>query len=205
MDIASPVIEIRLQSLLRTTQVEIHDPLASHLMGGEDESHFSLRLIDAVRLSGHACRSVTSAFLIAMAAKQALFGEKPLERGLVSIRVAGPEPTGALGPMSQVLSYITGAWGPTGFGGLQGKFSRKNLLIFDAEIRSGDFEFTRIDTGQKVVVRAHTENIPPGQPNRDFRYAWREHVLYMLEHPEDIVRVSIVPKNEASIKNKAAS
>jgi len=61
------------------------------------------------------------------------------------------------GPISQVVSFITGAAPTTGFKGLGGKFSRYKLLSFlkDVEPYKGitaEVDFERIDNGKKISI-----------------------------------------------------
>ncbi len=77
------------------------------------------------------------------------------------MRVLGSVNNGANGPISQVISLITGAAPETGFAGLGEKFVRKNKLIFDKENEeSNTFIFTRDDNKKSVKVAYHPENIP---------------------------------------------
>ena len=77
------------------------------------------------------------------------------------MRVLGAVDNGANGPISQVISLITGAAAQTGFAGLGQKFVRKNKLIFDEKSEEPNaFVFTRDDNSKSVKVVYHPEKIP---------------------------------------------
>lgn len=148
-------------SALKTNPVvRIHEPLSKHLGGPPETIDFELSLLDCAKLAGHLCPTVTGAFLMAKAAVEALFPEtKTCVRGLLEVELAARADEGVTGPISHVLSYLTGAWDQSGFKGLQGgAHSRKNLMRFgSSRCAAGQVRFTRVDTGASVVVSYHPE------------------------------------------------
>lgn len=148
-------------SALKTNPViRIHEPLSQHLGGPPETIDFELSLLDCARLSGHLCPTITGAFLMTKAAVEALFPDtKACVRGLLEVELASQADEGVTGPISHVMSYITGAWDHSGFKGLQGGLhSRKYLMRFGSGVcAKGQARFTRVDTRASVVVSYHPE------------------------------------------------
>ena len=143
--------------------IAMRDSLASTLgaIGDDQPIHYSYQ--DCVKLAGHACASVSSAFRLTQLALKELYGDETPVRGNIEVRFAGGREAGANGPIGQVIQYITGAAIETGFHGLGGKYSRANLFKYDENYVSGQgilVEFKRIDTGEVVEVSANPSMIP---------------------------------------------
>jgi len=110
----------------------------------------------------------------------------------------------AYGPMSQVISLITGAAPITGFAGLGRRFRRRNYLVFDEkEFKYNTFIFQRLDTKKTVEVTYNSDLIPEdpklgelislvlsGQATedekKDFKRAWQEKVRKVLLEEKNI-------------------
>lgn len=141
--------------------IELRDPLAVFLGAIDEKEDFIFTYEDAVKLAGHSCPAVSGAYKITQKALRALYGNETPLRGEISVRVLGSVDNGANGPISQVISLITGAAPETGFAGLGNRFVRKNKLIFDEKNEEANaFVFTRDDTGKSVKVAYHPEVIP---------------------------------------------
>jgi hypothetical protein len=141
---------------------------------------------------------VSGAFKITEKALKALYGKETPVRGEISVKVLGSMDNGANGPISQVISLITGAAPQTGFAGLAGSFARKNKLIFDeTNEEPNTFIFTRDDNKKSVKVAYHPENIPQNgnmsglftkcivgtatkKQQDDFMAMWQERVKIVL-------------------------
>lgn len=177
--------------------LRLHDPLAELLGAGDDI--FEYTFDDAVKLAGHACPTVAGAFLLAHRALAELYGTALPERGGLRVTVHGAPDQGVNGPVSQVLTLLTGAAADTGFHGLAGRHVRKGLLDFDPAAPAGPIRasFTRIDTGASVTLAYDPAAIPPapamaadlpavlgGQADAAtlarFRAAWRDRVERLL-------------------------
>ena len=109
--------------------ITVHDPLADFL-GASTEGILEYRYEDVVRLCGHSCPTVASAFLLARAALRKLYGDTLPTRGDIRVELAGQERDGVQGVIAAVLGCITGAAGAGGFRGLAGQFNRRDLLAF---------------------------------------------------------------------------
>jgi len=141
--------------------IKLREPLAEFLGAIEEGGEFVFTYTDTVKLAGHSCPAVSGAYKIAQKALKALYGDEIPVRGQVSVRVLGSAVHGANGPVSQVISLITGAAPETGFAGLGSRFVRKDKLIFDERNEEPNaFVFTRDDNNKSVKVTYHPENLP---------------------------------------------
>lgn len=192
-----------LQQIARSTApIVLHDELAAFL---GFTPHLSYTLEDAGKFAGHLCPTVATAFEMARRALLELWADETPERGHIKVDVASQPDSFANGPLAQVIGFVTGAAGVTGFKGIAGRFNRQNLLHFDANLTPfGSVTFTRTDTGAAVRISALGERIP-GEPDmapnmraalsgdaealRRFQAAWARRVKFVVEHPEQILDV----------------
>ena len=131
--------------------IKLNDPL-SWVLGAQAESEpFVFTYKDTVKMAGHSCPAVSSAYKITALALKALYppdsGETPV-RGNIRVLIKGTVDQLAYGPQSQVFTFITGASGSAGFKGLQGKFSRKDKLSFDEDFQFCTYIFERADNNK---------------------------------------------------------
>ncbi len=146
--------------------IAMREPLASTLGAIEDDEPVYYSYQDCVKLAGHACASVSTAFQLTRLALKALYGSETPVRGNLGVRFAGAREAGANGPIGQVIQFLTGAAIETGFHGLGGQYSRANLFEYDDSFNGGPgitAEFKRIDTGKKVTIHANPSLIPATQ------------------------------------------
>ena len=178
--------------------IKLKDPLAVFLGAIDEHEEFVFTYTDAIKLAGHSCPAVSGAYKVTEKALKALYGNETPVRGEISVKVLGSIDNGANGPISQVISLITGAAPETGFAGLGNSFVRKNKLIFDEQNEEANaFIFSRDDNGKSVKVTYRPENIPAdkdmhnlftkcivGTANKkqqdDFRKLWQERVKTVL-------------------------
>jgi hypothetical protein len=149
--------------------ISMRDPLAAVLGAIDDDEPIHYSIQDCIKLAGHACASVSTAFQVTKLALKELYGSDLPVRGNLEVRFAGNRETGANGPIGQVIQFITGAAIETGFHGLGGQYSRANLFVYDENISSNAgllVEFRRIDTGEKVAVHADPSMIPLTEEER---------------------------------------
>jgi hypothetical protein len=179
----------------KTHTVSVYEPFSDFLQGDDAEKNFEITLLDVVRFAGHACPSVVGAFLIAQRAIKELYPESGVcIRGDVAIELPAGPTAGAFGPMANVFSFITGAWGETGFGGLRGQFVRRGLLTFNSEAApAGGFCFTRLGNGKSVHVFYDPSRAPVLiDPALPFQTQWRIRIGAILSDPEKCLRVEAV-------------
>lgn len=177
-----------------TPSITFFDPLAE-LLGARD-GHFHYTFDDVVKLSGHACPTVSGAFLMSIHAMQVLYGDEIPRRGEIHITLPGPVDQGVNGPISQVFTLLTGAAATNGFHGLGGQYARHGLMDF-ASNPTGTFTFQRIDNHESVNVAYDPSSIPPdpdmnpllqqilqgdGEDSvrQQFRVMWRNRVIAIL-------------------------
>lgn len=178
--------------------IKLQEPLAEFLGAINEGEEFVFTYQDAVKLAGHSCPAVSGAYKMTQKALQALYGDETPIRGEISVRVLGSVNHGANGPISQVISFITGAAPETGFAGLGQSFVRKNKLVFDEKNEEPNtFVFTREDNHRSVKVIYHPERLPQKEEmsilftkclvgtatkkqQEDFKGMWQERVKMVL-------------------------
>ena len=132
----------------------------------------------------------------------ALYPDSLPERGAIRAEFRADRLSGVTGVIAGVVTLITGATSDTGFKGLAGRFDRRRLMYFLADI-GDEIRFTRLDTGAAVDVRAELQSVPfaPQTPalmqkclegtasaeeSAEFRDCWQERVRkLLLEHGDD--------------------
>lgn len=142
--------------------IRMHDPLAEFL-GAASEGIIEYRYRDAVRLAGHSCPTVASAFLLTRRALIALYGGALPVRGEIKVEFAEAEAAGVTGVIAAVTTLITGATADSGFQGLAGQFNRRHKLFFNCPLENGSVRFTRLDSGLSVEAVADLSGVP-GDP-----------------------------------------
>src|SRR5512135_2708478 len=152
------------ESLTRVKPIRMREPLAETL-GAVDRPGALLdySFVDVVKMAGHACPTVSAAYLICEMALDRLYGPATPVRGEIAVTVFGEPDDGVYGVMAQVFGFITGAAPATGFKGLGPKFKRKDLLKFSNEKIDPEamcFEFERRDTGEALLVRFFSDRVP---------------------------------------------
>ncbi len=176
--------------LLERQKIHVFEPFAAFLDATEAEKRFQISLLDVVRFAGHACPSMIGAFLITKRAVEELFPEtRVCVRGDVKVDLPNPATLGATGPMANVISYITGAWSDTGFGGLREQFKRRGLLEFEVdEVPLGGFRFTRLSSGKSVIIYYDANRAPVEiNPHDSFQLQWRKKIRGCIENPQSVV------------------
>lgn len=188
--------------------IRMHDPLAEFL-GAAKDGIIEYRYADAVRLAGHSCPTVASAFLMTRAALAALYGEQIPVRGEIRVDLAEAQDAGVAGVIASIATLVTGATADTGFRGLAGQFNRRNKLFFNQPLRQGSLRFTRLDDDAAVEVGADLSSVG-GDPRmgelmslclageaapaqqQEFRMLWQERVRrLLLSHADDpqVIRI----------------
>jgi len=188
--------------------ITMRDPLAAFL-GAAADGVIDYRFEDAVRLAGHSCPTVASAFLMVRAALRALYGAELPRRGEIRVDMREARDAGVTGVMAAVATLVTGAADEGGFKGLAGQFSRRQRLFFGQDV-PGTLRLTRLDNGAAATVCAQLDRIP-GDPRMGellprcldgsataaeaalFGTLWQERVRrLLLDHADDpeVIRVS---------------
>lgn len=181
--------------------IRLHDPLAVFL-GASDDGILEYRYLDAVKLAGHSCPTVASAWNMTRLALRALYGNALPERGKITVSLRGRDDEGVAGVVGNVVSLLTGAAAQGGFKGLAGQFRRQYLMRFGAEIPL-ELRFARLDCEGTVDVACDARRIPadPEMPVllqqcldgsadaaafKRFGRLWQERVrCLLLDHGDD--------------------
>lgn len=187
--------------------IRVRDPLSAFL-GAARDGVLEYRYADAVKLAGHSCPTVASAFLMTRTALAALYAKELPLRGGVRVEVRDPAQEGVTGVIANVVALVTGVTVDTGFKGLAGRFDRRGLLAYDVDL-PGQLRFTRLDTGAAVTVSADLQGVA-GDPRISellrpclagsaseeqqalFRSLWQDRVRRLLCDHADDPRVLVV-------------
>lgn len=189
--------------------IAMRDPLADFL-GVAAGGIIEYRYEDAVRLAGHSCPTVASAFLMTRAALATLYGGDLPVRGGIRVDLAEAHNAGVTGVIASIATLVTGATADTGFRGLAGQFNRRDKLLFAQPLQHGTLRFTRLDTGSAVEAAADLSRVQ-GNPRMgilmplclagqadasaqdEFRALWQDRVRRILiEHADDPEVIRIV-------------
>jgi hypothetical protein len=138
--------------------IVMRDPLAEFL-GAVEGGLIEYRYVDAVKLAGHSCPTVASAWTLTRRALASLYGDAVPQRGDVRIEMRGDRAAGVTGVMANIAALLTGASSETGFKGIAGRFDRRELLFYAVELPL-EMRFTRVDTGDAVDAGANLQRIP---------------------------------------------
>lgn len=132
----------------QVTPITLYDPL-SDFLGAFTKGELKITYLDCVKLAGHSCPTVAGAYLMAIKGIEILYGQDLPQRGSIKIEMKENESTGVVGVTANILSFIFGAGDVGGFKGIQGNFSRNDLLVFGSSINA-EVRLTRLDTMQSV-------------------------------------------------------
>jgi len=137
-----------------------------------------------------------------------LYPDKTPVRGEIKVKFRGGVEDKVNGPISQVVSLITGAAPESGFGGLGGgRYNRKNLLTFDETAAPPadcicSVVFERMDTGKKIEI-TYSNYMLGGNPKmgelmpkavggkatnaeqKEFGELWHERIKTILFNPPE--------------------
>lgn len=182
--------------------ITMYDPLAE-VLGAASEGILIYTYADAVKLAGHSCPTIAGVYLMMKKALDLLYPDTLPLRGGIRVFMQGDAGEGVVGVMANVASLITGATEISGFHGLGGKYDRRGLLNYGADIQ-GEMALERIDTGTRIHL-SYNPKLVAGDPmmqewlgmilsdkanleiEKSFRNAWQNRVKSILidyaEHP----------------------
>lgn len=188
--------------------IKIKDPLAIALGAMDKTEAFVFTYTDAVKLAGHSCPAVSGAYKLTQLALKSLYGSEIPIRGQIKVTFKGGIDNKVNGPISQVVTLITGADGESGFKGLGGgRYSRHNLLSFD-ETKQADEDavctviFERTDRNKKIEI-SYSNYMLPANPKmgdlmplavtgkgsdaeiKEFGELWHERIKTVLTNPPE--------------------
>lgn len=130
--------------------IKCKDPL-SQFLGSFDGGVIEYDFEYIAKLTGHACPTVLTTYLSAIAVAKTLYGDDMPVRGDVEILLKDAKENATIGVSALVFSAIFGAGDEGGFKGIGGEFVRNNKCKFEADIPSFAL-FSRLDTGECVYL-----------------------------------------------------
>ena len=190
----------------KVESIKIKDPLAIALGAMDKNEAFVFTYTDAVKLAGHSCPAVSGAYKLTQLTLKSLYGNETPARGQIRVTFKGGIDYKVNGPISQVVTLITGAAGESGFKGLGGgRYNRHNLLSFDETQEAGEDAvctviFERMDTKRKIEI-SYCNYMLPANPKmgelmplavtgkgtdaeiKEFGELWHERIKTVLMNP----------------------
>ena len=189
--------------------IKIKDPLAVVLGAMDRGEVFIFTYADAVKFAGHSCPAVAGAYKSTQIALKALYGEEVPVRGNIKVTFKGSVDYKVNGPISQVVTLITGASAESGFKGLgpAGKYGRYNLMTFNKELSPDPkvtcaIIFQRVDSGKRIELTYSVDPVPMSErldklmplvisgkaseeESKEFGNLWQERVKTILFSPPE--------------------
>ena len=183
-------------------KIKITDEL-SDVLGAFEGGEIEFSYLDIVKSAGHSCPTVAGAFLMLKEGLKRLDAPK---RGEINVYLKDPMSEGVTGVISNVIAQVTGATSQSGFHGLAGKYDRRGLMHFNADItssmrlvdRSGktvdiDYDPNGLAPNpkmsplmQKVLAQKATE-----EEKTEFKVLWQERVERILRFPEVVITINL--------------
>jgi hypothetical protein len=142
----------------KVQQIKLHDPL-SDFLGAIENGDLEISYLDCVKLAGHSCPTVAGAYLMALKGLETLYSDTLPQRGSIQVSMRDGETEGVTGVICNVISFIAGANGASGFQGIKGNFSRNNLVSYNVPME-GEVKLTRLDTNESVILNYDPSMIP---------------------------------------------
>lgn len=189
--------------------IKMKDPLAVVLGAMDKGDVFVFTYADAVKFAGHSCPAVAGAYKSTQMALRALYGDEIPVRGNIKVAFKGDVDYKVNGPISQVVTFITGAAPESGFKGFgtAGKYGRYHLMTFNRDHAPDpkatcSIVFQRVDNGKKTEVTYYVESVPANErmdkliplvlsgkasedESKEFGDLWQERVKKILLNPPD--------------------
>ena len=174
----------------------------SMFLGSSKEGVMDISYLDIVKMAGHSCALVSGSYLMALKGLKELYGTELPRRGEIKVEMRESLNDGNTGVSAQVFSNITGATADTGFAGINGKYNRRGLMFYGADIQS-NVRFTRLDTNRSVEVSYMPKKvITPGDimqtaigPNateeskKAFPKLWQEMVKTIFDNADTVIEL----------------
>jgi hypothetical protein len=139
-------------------RLRVHDPLAEALSSAEG-GLLEYGYEDAVRLTGHSCPTVASAYWLTLRALRLLYPDTLPERGGVRVEFRDDPRDGITGVVATVVQMLTGAAGHSGFKGLAGQHRRSGLVRYAPDLPLA-MRFIRLDNRLAVDAWADLSLLP---------------------------------------------
>ncbi|MFB6165711.1 MAG: hypothetical protein ABEJ31_11185 [Haloarculaceae archaeon] len=146
--------------------IRIRDPVAEALAVLDPGDPLVIDYRDVVTAAGHSCPTAAGAYRVAQVGLDALYPDELPVRGDVAVLAGGPKTDATYGVMTRLVSFVTGAAGADGFGGLAGGYGGRRDLLAYGDFGGADpaFAFRRTDTDEAVEVTYRVGSVPEGGP-----------------------------------------
>ena len=183
-------------------KIEIRDGLAD-ILGAFEDGVIEFSYLDIVKSAGHSCPTVAGAFLML---KEGLKEFDSPKRGEIHAYLKGDMTEGTIGVVSNVIMQVIGATSRSGFHGLAGKFDRRGLMHFNADISSSmrlvdksgkvvdiDYDPNNIalDTKMSPLMQKTLLGSATIEEKRDFQELWQTRVERILKSPKAIINIKL--------------
>lgn len=142
----------------RVPKLRVRDPLAE-LLGCAEGGVLEYTYADAVRIAGHSCPTVATAYWLTWRALHELYPDYLPVRGGVKVDLREGARSGSTGVVATVIQMLTGAAGSSGFKGIAGRFSRAGLQRHAPQIPLM-LRYTRLDNGMAMDAAADVSLVP---------------------------------------------
>lgn len=184
--------------------ITLYDPL-SDVLGAFEDGKITFSYVDVVKSAGHSCPTMAGAYLMIREGLKALYPNSLPERGAINVLFKEKQDGGTTGVVANAFSLITGATDTWGFKGLGGKYVRKDLMVFHADIPL-QVRMLRLDTDAFVDIGYNPASIeidPLMQPlmkkiltgvlNHEekvtFGALWQARVAKILENFDKVITI----------------
>jgi len=182
--------------------IRVTDEL-SDVLGAFEDGKIEFSYLDVVKSAGHSCPTVAGAFLML---KEGLKRFDNPKRGEINAYLKDDMSEGVTGVISNVIAQVIGATSKSGFHGLAGKYDRRGLMHFNADIESS---MRLVDRSGKVVDIDYDPNGLAPNPKmsplmqktlsgqatdkekQEFKDLWQERVERILRFPEVVITVKL--------------
>ncbi len=185
----------------KTEHITLKDDLGAFL-GTTDDGIIDISYLEITKMAGHSCATVSGAYLMALKGLKALYGDDIPVRGEIKVELRETLADGNTGVVGCVLSNITGATSDFGFGGIQGKFNRRGLLFYGADIEL-NVRFTRLDSDKSVEVGYSPQKViqprdilmsaigpeATEESKKAFPKRWQEMVKIIFDNADSVIEI----------------
>ena len=163
-------------------KIILQDDLAKTL-GTFEDGIVEFSYLDIVKCAGHSCPTVSGAYLCTLVGLKALYPDSLPKRGEIQVELPNDITEGVTGVIGAVIANITGATTNYGFKGLNGRFTRTNLMFYNSPIK-GNVRFTRTDTKESIEVIYNPSLL------NSTKTAWQERVEEIFKNIDKVIDIS---------------
>ncbi len=184
--------------------IKLKDDLA-YFLGASEDGVIEFSYLDIVKTAGHSCPTVLGAYLLTLEGLKVLYKDALPKRGEIKVSFSEKVEEGVAGVIANVVTNITAATVNSGFKGINGLYSRNNLMAFEQEINS-NIKFTRVDTNESIELIYDPSAFPPNpkmkelmqkcisnsasiQEQKEFSKLWQERVESISKNINKVIKV----------------